>query len=263
MSASISFDRAANYYDATRGFSPEHEQQAIGAIATTLGEIKGPVLEIGIGTGRIAIPLQQRGYDYYGVDLSQAMMQKLRENAAARSKYVFPLVQGDITQLPFRDVSFAAVVAVHVFHLVSSWQAALQEARRVLRSGGIIIHAGSSMGGERQHPIYAKWRELLQAEGYDQWRQSSADIGPTIEATLGEMGATTNTQTAFSWSFSRTPREIYDRLASRQWSASWLVPDDIFARAITHLGNWVAQEYTNLDQPEQEPHSFFVTAARF
>jgi SAM-dependent methyltransferase len=39
----------------------------------------GPVLELGIGTGRIALPLARRGVQVHGIDLSEAMVAKLRE----------------------------------------------------------------------------------------------------------------------------------------------------------------------------------------
>jgi SAM-dependent methyltransferase len=38
----------------------------------------GPVLELGIGTGRIALPLAQRGVRVHGIDLSEAMVARLR-----------------------------------------------------------------------------------------------------------------------------------------------------------------------------------------
>lgn len=38
----------------------------------------GPVLELGIGTGRIAVPLSQRGVRVHGIDLSEAMVARLR-----------------------------------------------------------------------------------------------------------------------------------------------------------------------------------------
>ena len=38
----------------------------------------GPVLELAIGTGRIAVPLSQRGLRVHGIDLSEAMVAKLR-----------------------------------------------------------------------------------------------------------------------------------------------------------------------------------------
>jgi SAM-dependent methyltransferase len=38
----------------------------------------GPVLELGIGTGRVALPLVERGICVYGIDLSPAMVEQLR-----------------------------------------------------------------------------------------------------------------------------------------------------------------------------------------
>src|SRR3972149_3327510 len=42
--------------------------------------------------------------------------------------------------LPFASGAFRAALTVHVLHLVSSWQAALAEIRRVLAPGGVFIH---------------------------------------------------------------------------------------------------------------------------
>ena len=41
----------------------------------------GPVVELGIGTGRIALPLAQRGVPVHGIDLSEAMVAMLRAKA--------------------------------------------------------------------------------------------------------------------------------------------------------------------------------------
>src|SRR5579872_5447621 len=77
---SISFDRAVGFYDATRGYPPgvdEHIADAI--VAAVAATAKTRFLEMGIGTGRIAFPLIKRGYHYTGIDLSAAMMERLRE----------------------------------------------------------------------------------------------------------------------------------------------------------------------------------------
>ena len=42
----------------------------------------GPALELGIGTGRIALPLAARGVAVHGIDASARMVEKLREKAA-------------------------------------------------------------------------------------------------------------------------------------------------------------------------------------
>ncbi len=263
MTDSIAFDRAADYYDATRGFG-EREEQAIGALATTLGKLDGPVLEVGVGTGRIALPLQQRGYDYYGVDLSMPMMNKLREKLAGGQR--IPLVQGDITRLPFRDRCFAALVAVHIFHLVPNWRAALVEAKRVLRDGGMLVHAGSGpeVADTTTHAITGKWQELLLEAGYSTWATSSHQIAPQVSAALQELGARVETRTVLTWSNPRSPRQAYERLASRQWSRTWAVPDDIFARTIQQLHEWAVQEYGNrFDTPQDDAQEFNIMVAQF
>ena len=44
---------------------------------------RGSCLEIGVGTGRMAIPLQRHGIDMYGVDISVAMLTELLRKGAA------------------------------------------------------------------------------------------------------------------------------------------------------------------------------------
>ena len=267
MSDSIAFDRAVGYYDATRGFDPEREVKVVEALAAALGQLDGRVLEIGIGSGRIAIPLQQRGYNYYGVDLSMPMMHKLRENAAARSQHSFPLAQGDITHLPFKEGAFAAIIAVHVFHLVPRWHEALAECRRVLGAGGLIIHAGSRLTTESDAAsrVTQKWRELLAAEGYTDKSISSHRIAPRINEALTEIGAkTVETSATAAWRNQHSPHQSYDHIASRQWSSTWAVPDDLFARAIAQLHDWTTQEYGDgFDTPQESGQEFFITRAAF
>jgi SAM-dependent methyltransferase len=48
----------------------------------------GRVLEFGIGTGRIALPLAQRGVDVHGIDLSKAMVARLREKPGGEDVHV-------------------------------------------------------------------------------------------------------------------------------------------------------------------------------
>jgi SAM-dependent methyltransferase len=46
---------------------------------------EGPVLELGIGTGRIALPLSQRGVQIYGIDLSPAMVAQLKAKPGSQN----------------------------------------------------------------------------------------------------------------------------------------------------------------------------------
>jgi ubiquinone/menaquinone biosynthesis C-methylase UbiE len=74
----VSFDRAAEYYDATRGYAEGSAERIRDAIAAYAGAGQHTrFLELGVGTGRIALPFIRAGYDYTGVDISPAMMQRL------------------------------------------------------------------------------------------------------------------------------------------------------------------------------------------
>ena len=44
----------------------------------------GPALELGIGTGRVALPLSRRGVRVHGIDLSEAMVARLRDKPGGR-----------------------------------------------------------------------------------------------------------------------------------------------------------------------------------
>jgi len=78
------FDRdVAERYDDTEDamFSP----RVLGPTVDVLAELAGgrPALELAIGTGRVALPLSERGVRVHGIELSDAMVDQLRAKAGA------------------------------------------------------------------------------------------------------------------------------------------------------------------------------------
>ena len=73
---SVNFDRAAAVYDSTRGLPPAAERELIDVLAGELSN-RGSCLEVGVGTGRLAVPLRRRGIDMYGCDISVGMLTEL------------------------------------------------------------------------------------------------------------------------------------------------------------------------------------------
>ncbi len=71
-------ERIAESYEAKwpHLFEPAAVDPVVSFLADRAGS--GPVLELGIGTGRIALPLSQRGIPVHGIDLSEAMIAQLR-----------------------------------------------------------------------------------------------------------------------------------------------------------------------------------------
>jgi SAM-dependent methyltransferase len=73
---------AARYDDAeSEMFDPAVVESTVGFLAELAGS--GRALELGIGTGRIAVPLAQRGVPVHGIDMSRAMVARLREKPGA------------------------------------------------------------------------------------------------------------------------------------------------------------------------------------
>ena len=133
---SVSFDRASGYYDATRALPADALAEVTSMLTRELAG-RAPCLEVGIGTGRIGVPLCERGPRLFGLDLSRAMLDELV--AKVGSVTALPIVVGDTTTLPVRTGSVEAVLACHVLHLVPAWREAVDEALRVLAPGGVLL----------------------------------------------------------------------------------------------------------------------------
>ena len=69
------FDDLARFYDLDHSVITD-DMEMYRSFALQIG---GPVLELGCGTGRIALPLARDGYDVAAVDFSPAMLDALRE----------------------------------------------------------------------------------------------------------------------------------------------------------------------------------------
>src|SRR5262245_16024118 len=136
---SVNFDRAAEFYDATRDAGDEIVGWTVDVLAREL-DGRGRALEIGVGTGAIALPLTARDIDLVGMDVSTAMMAKLLHKAGGRAP--LPLVQGDAARIPVRDGSLAGAYARHVFHLIADWRTAVAELCRVVGDGVVLIDVG-------------------------------------------------------------------------------------------------------------------------
>ena len=74
--------------------------------------IRGPILELGCGTGRVAIPVAKAGATVFGIDRSASMLDRGRAKVRrARLGSHVQLIRGDIRHLPFPDRAFPLVMA--------------------------------------------------------------------------------------------------------------------------------------------------------
>ena len=108
----------------------------------------GPLLELGIGTGRLALPLRARGYDVRGIDASAAMVDQLRAKPGGEA---VPVTLGDMAEVvvpPAADGAAATCAGVFVayntfFNLSSeaSQRRCLERVAAVLEPGGWFASA--------------------------------------------------------------------------------------------------------------------------
>ena len=130
--AGAEFDDLAAHYDETRGGEQRGDEYAAD-IDRLLPPDDGPILEVGVGTGVVALGLRRRGRPVVGVDISSAML------ARACSRLGPVVVRADATALPVADAAVAHTVAVWVVHAVADRPRLFAEVARVLRPGGVFV----------------------------------------------------------------------------------------------------------------------------
>lgn len=99
----------------------------------------GPVLELGIGTGRLALPLAARGLEIHGVEASPAMVERLRTKPGGAD---IPVVLGDFTDVSVpRSFSLVVLAFNTIFALPGedAQLACFRTAARHLRPGGRFV----------------------------------------------------------------------------------------------------------------------------
>jgi SAM-dependent methyltransferase len=129
-------DRHAPVYDQIYGarFGP---QAAVSTLAAAGRD--GGVLELGAGTGRLAIPLAARGIRVDGIEASQAMIGQLRSRPGSSA---VGIIIADLAgfDLPYQDYT-AAVCAVSTLFMLPhpAQQSCIRAAARHLRPGGTLF----------------------------------------------------------------------------------------------------------------------------
>ena len=86
-------ERVAPTYDA--GSAHMFDPAVLGPTVELLHELAGdgPALELAVGTGRVALPLQERGVEVHGIDFSEAMVVELRRKPGGQR---LPVTIGDM-----------------------------------------------------------------------------------------------------------------------------------------------------------------------
>jgi ubiquinone/menaquinone biosynthesis C-methylase UbiE len=251
---SVVFDRAADYYDETRDFPPGVAER-VAALLVRAGGL-GPaseVVEIGIGTGRIALPVARRVARVVGVDLAAPMLARLR---AKRGALRVDAARSDAKSLPFANASFDAAVGVHVFHLIPRWRDALAELARVLRPGGILLHAADNGAGGAfgvsPRTIAARFGHENPGVPRSRFKQFPEDSGWTLVGAPHEM----------TYVRCMRPCDLIERMAKRVWSVTWPLSDAELDELVATIRKDLVARYGDLEREVEVEAGFWVRAYR-
>lgn len=243
MSGSVRFDRAVEYYDRTRGLSEEGSRRQTALLAEELRG-RGRCLEIGVGTGLVALPLAEARIDVVGLDLSVPMLAKLAQKAGGRPP--FPVVVGDATSAPFGDDRFGAAIVRHVLHLIPAWEEAVGELLRVVRPGGTVLVSRGDIPSE--------WREVtdrfLELAGK---ASLAAGLDPRDERSMEEAfrsgGARARDLPTIPERLSQSVGEFIGQMGQGLHSWSWSLDEESRHRAADETRRWALDRFGTLDPP--------------
>ena len=157
------------------------------------------VLELATGTGLIAKHIVNAAAHIEAADVSAEMIAEAkRDNRSAKLHFS---VQ-DMFRLPYADKSFDVVIVSNALHIVPQPEKALQEIRRVLKDGGLLIaptftHAENSFSGKVRAffmklaglPLHSRWtsEEYLRFLRQNSWTvRKSAVLKASFPLTYAE-----------------------------------------------------------------------------
>jgi SAM-dependent methyltransferase len=186
------------------------------------------VLEIGVGTGRYAVPLQKSGIRVVGVDISRRMVE------FGLAKGLRDVVFAEGARLPFAAQSFDVATTNHVLHLIANWREVFAEIARVTRETYFTVIERS----QRVDSIQRDYESFLREVGHEYFHPGIHErdlpdlVKPDIVIPVGPFHETMPADT------------ILKEFAGRAYSCQWNVPDPIHHDAMARLRErWGGKDY--------------------
>lgn len=133
------WDYGSKFYDTAPGLGGNEESQIWKKLlSSSIGPDLKNILDVGSGTGIIAMYLAELGYGVTAVDFSEGMMDIARKKALEKGAKI-RFMEGDIENLSFEDETFDCVTARYVLWTLPHPEKALKEWVRVVKPGGRIV----------------------------------------------------------------------------------------------------------------------------
>ena len=258
MPERVDFSRNALVYDRRHGaLLPDDD---VDRLLTAGGDQPGAlVLDIGAGTGRVAIPLAAHGCSVVALEPARGMIDQLR---AKGSEVTLSLVVGDGGRLPFAAGRFDLCVIARLLYLTENWREIIREAHRVLAMNGALLHEwGNGQDDEEWVQIREEARRLFELAGVRKPFHPGVRLEAELDTDLAAIGLVREAELAMGPGPNVSLGEFLKRLVEGELSYIWNVPQDVRATCIPQLADWAGKTF-DLDQRVSIPKEMRWTVYR-
>lgn len=182
------------------------------------------VLDLGAGTGRVAIAFAAIECQTVALDPALPMLDEVRRKAPGRIE----CVAGEGARLPFSAGCFDAAILARILYLVSDWQMVLRQVRDVLKPGGRLFHEWANGESDEQWvQVREKARALFQDAGIRSPFHPGARSESEVDAFLAALDFVRTRQLPSGPGCTMTLREFVARIVSGEFLYIWGVPKAI------------------------------------
>lgn len=255
-----SFDRVADVYDDTRSMPEQAERELSAMLFDIVRATADPLLyEVGIGTGRVTVPLSRLGVRIVGTDIAPKMLAVLRSKNTRIDACL-----AESTRPPFRAGTFDAVLFAHILHLVPDVDATVRASIGLLKPSGLVISGtDQSREGVRGQGDEAIQRVAKAVAGIEMtsWKPYAGSLA-TLDGILQAWHAMPAGEATIAWTAQTTGRRHLERLARRDFSSAWMIPDDALPAVVAAATPVLEELYGGLDTTIEYERSFVVRAWR-
>jgi ubiquinone/menaquinone biosynthesis C-methylase UbiE len=208
------------------------------AIASRLDR-DATIVDIGAGTGRVALALANRGFQLVAIDPAASMLQAMRQKPGE-----VLTVAAEGARLPLRRQSADAVVLARLLYLVADWQDLLREAREVLKHDGILLHEwGNGDASEEWVQVREKARSLFQEAGVETPFHPGARSEVEVDSFLRDLGFHRTEQIAAGAGPAITLADFLNKIESGEYSYIWEVPRNVQGLCLSLLRRWCESRF--------------------
>jgi SAM-dependent methyltransferase len=236
------FDHAVPFYDETRGLSRGALRRTTDLLASQLRGCDR-VLDVGAGTGLLALPLAERGFRIDGVDLSEPMLRNLLAKERAGT---IGVAVADATRLPFRSASFDGAYLRHVLHLIPEWVVVLAEVVRVVRPGGRFLVSITDYSGLYEE---VQQRFLDEAGGLPLAVGLPPNDPASLVSAMGMLGAHGRCLPPVRGRRSLTLERFLHHIERGHYTWTWHASERQRTHAVRRLRAWLHRRFGDLDRP--------------